>query len=397
MEAVHETNRTAMISDLVSVREFRNVSYIASCFRFNIKEELRCKFDERMMRYFGDQDMLTKQKQSCSAKLLDSEGDNELDIKFCTTFAPPKNNKLLTLKFQAQDMGFRNRIEWKVPYKEQIFHRSRYKHRNISLRTFPRKRKANCTEPKFVPVEHPEVILTVQIYRPQEMQTIHLVDQYTFDRSSLRVDQEFLVLGCQNLTEVRDAIICSSDAAIVGEFSEDPHSTANKTFQEIYKSGFFYINGVFYNDMRDPQNKDYSRPIREWCKTARRVGPFTVAKMEETKFIDLEIQLGEPYLYQHQGHCEHVLVFSDLRLMGSRDRQNLMDYPLSQLLHLKSRARCMACLQFVAKWVTTEDSRMCELPFFFCDNCFMAFNYDAKGNKIADFKAHKYVDRSTLF
>ena len=29
--------------------------------------------------------------------------------------------------------------------------------------------------------------------------------------------------------------------------------------QDVYRSGFFFIENAFYNDMRDPNNIDYSR------------------------------------------------------------------------------------------------------------------------------------------
>ena len=31
------------------------------------------------------------------------------------------------------------------------------------------------------------------------------------------------------------------------------------TLQENFKSGFFFIEGVFYNDRRDPLSRDYSK------------------------------------------------------------------------------------------------------------------------------------------
>ena len=36
------------------------------------------------------------------------------------------------------------------------------------------------------------------------------------------------------------------------------HTLYNFVFQYKNKSGFFFIEGVFYNDMRDPMNRDYS-------------------------------------------------------------------------------------------------------------------------------------------
>ena len=35
--------------------------------------------------------------------------------------------------------------------------------------------------------------------------------------------------------------------------------------------------------------------------------------METTHFIDLTARLGQPYVYVHQGDCEHIVVLSDLR------------------------------------------------------------------------------------
>jgi snRNA-activating protein complex subunit 3 len=82
--------------------------------------------------------------------------------------------------------------------------------------------------------------------------------------------------------------------------------------QDVYKSGFIFIEGTFYNDYRDPANHDNSFVIREWA-TSHKLGPFEMDVMEKTKFEDLTVRLGYPYVYQHQGNCEHLIVFSDVR------------------------------------------------------------------------------------
>jgi len=56
----------------------------------------------------------------------------------------------------------------------------------------------------------------------------------------------------------------------------------------------------------------------EWAKDSERystpgLGIFTSKNMEETTFADLNIRLGYPYLLCHQGDCEHILIFSDMR------------------------------------------------------------------------------------
>ncbi len=42
-------------------------------------------------------------------------------------------------------------------------------------------------------------------------------------------------------------------------------------------------------------------------------GRVTSATMSGTRFRDLAVRVGAHYLYCHQGDCEHLLVFSDMR------------------------------------------------------------------------------------
>lgn len=56
------------------------------------------------------------------------------------------------------------------------------------------------------------------------------------------------------------------------------------------------------------------RTIIEWSESHDRgYGKFQTAKMEDFTFNDLYIKLGFPYLYCHQGDCEHVVVITDIR------------------------------------------------------------------------------------
>lgn len=60
------------------------------------------------------------------------------------------------------------------------------------------------------------------------------------------------------------------------------------------------------------------RVIRDWAKDPQRrkcpgLGLFTSKRMEDVVFEDLKIRLGYPYLYCHQGNCEHLIIFTDLR------------------------------------------------------------------------------------
>jgi snRNA-activating protein complex subunit 3 len=55
-----------------------------------------------------------------------------------------------------------------------------------------------------------------------------------------------------------------------------------------------------------------SRTTIDWAKT-RDFPTFHQAKMEDTRFYDLKVKVGYPYLFCHQGDCEHVVIITDIR------------------------------------------------------------------------------------
>jgi len=206
------------------------------------------------------------------------------------------------------------------------------------------------------------------------------------------------------LTELRDLIKCPSDLVIAGEMSNNPKLTPKEASKmqkakEMYRSGFIYVEGTFYNDMRWPECVDYSETIRNWVEKTpekRGIGPFKTAKMEETKIEDLTVKMGYPYVYVHQGEHEHLVSFVDARLMGVDDVQAPSAYPFERSVSSKQSTYCTACSVNIATWITTDNDRVPENPFFFCDECFHSFNYTLEGHKIGDFKAYPYVDANAL-
>ena len=121
--------------------------------------------------------------------------------------------------------------------------------------------------------------------------------------------------------------------------------------------------------------------------------------MEETRFEDLTIQLGYPYLYFHQGNCEHLLVFKDVRLYDWRIDPSPNDsdvFPQLVGTVRKLNYFCNLCDLNSAKWMVFENNRLPSSPFFFCENCFFTFNYDKNKQKIGHFKAYPYVDNSAI-
>ena len=114
--------------------------------------------------------------------------------------------------------------------------------------------------------------------------------------------------------------------------------------------------------------------------------------MEETKVEDLEIRFGYPYVYVHQGQHEHLLVFTDARLLSPDDPQRVQAYPFERSSGVHHSRFCMVCSTNISKWVTTGNTRVPEDPYFFCDGCFRDYNYDKNDKKIGSFQAYEYVD-----
>ena len=115
--------------------------------------------------------------------------------------------------------------------------------------------------------------------------------------------------------------------------------------------------------------------------------------MAETRFIDLDIRMGQPYVYLHQGNCEHMFIFSDVRLLSADDCFDRTCYPVVHNVLRAHRVRCRACDTFTATWMTSGSKRDPEDPCFYCDKCLRMFHYDAEGNKVDDFFLMHYVDK----
>ncbi|KAJ8299842.1 hypothetical protein KUTeg_022589 [Tegillarca granosa] len=260
----------------------------------------------------------------------------------------PDDLDLVTARFQRRELQKR---EESTLYRNNIIRKMKYRFSDDKLGSgYQDYIKNKETIPASVKINQPEVLIKVCVHVPcqitPQMQSVKIV-----------LDQTYLVLGSQKLTELRDKITCVNDFAVAGDLSENPDDVTRYYAKDIYKSGFFYFEGVFYNDMREPDCRDYSEVIRKWAENpANRAGPYQSEKMENTTFLDLNVRLGYPYVYQHQGNCEHIIVISDVR------------------------------------WMVYNSEYAPENPCFMCDQCFKALHYDKDDCKIGDFQAYRYFD-----
>ncbi|XP_044342663.1 snRNA-activating protein complex subunit isoform X7 [Triticum aestivum] len=244
-----------------------------------------------------------------------------------------------------------------------------------SAHSAPWKNKASKSD-EHMPIVYPEAILCVEIYECRH--------------GSVK-NQEFLVLGSQLLTDLKDNIYCSTNKLM----------ELNKLHNH---SGYFLIEDTFYNDTRHYSAVDYSKPILDWLDNSSdevaekwdaissgvlkkrqkdllkglhisNVPEFKSANMQSTYFSDLHFRLGAGYLYCHQGNCKHTFVIRDMRLIHPEDTQNQAEYPLMTFQMQRRFQKCSVCQIYLATKMTVDDKWAPNNPCYFCKQCYYLLHY----------------------
>ncbi|XP_019056939.1 PREDICTED: snRNA-activating protein complex subunit-like isoform X2 [Tarenaya hassleriana] len=234
----------------------------------------------------------------------------------------------------------------------------------------------------------PEVILCIEIYNSGKSKT-----------------QEFLVLGRQKLTELKDKIHCRTDQAMTKAGKYDP-------------SGYFLIEDIFYNDLRNPLAIDYSKPILDWlwhskdealrkweCIAAGEIHRkhkllskevkldlphFSATEMQTTRFCDLSFRLGASYLYCHQGDCKHMIVIRDMRLIHPEDDRDRAVYPRVAYQQKRVVVKCGVCKIYRATKFAADNKWTKKNPCYFCSFCFSLLHSE-EGPLSCHFPVYDYV------
>uniref|UniRef100_A0A158PAK1 snRNA-activating protein complex subunit 3 n=1 Tax=Angiostrongylus cantonensis TaxID=6313 RepID=A0A158PAK1_ANGCA len=283
--------------------------------------------------------------------------------------------------------------------------------------------KFDCSEKKLkrghsTPLEQPcekDIVLTCTVVVPHNK---ILSQEETRNTRLLAPQRKLMLRGDSTLLSLRQKIVRAftliTDIRVYYSFSlsfqfcicdavarlEDGHELepldSLKTDMAVYPSSFIFIHDTFYIDYSLPNSQDISEPIREFMARKKCFDPVTSRDIEGVKIIDLKLRLGQPYVFQHSGTCEHLLVFHDLRLLEKTDVQALERYPLV-LFEKRGDVRCAACKQHYAAFVVEECDRLPSPYMMFCDECFREFFF-MHGHKIGQFKAHPYhpINRFTV-
>ncbi|XP_055918745.1 snRNA-activating protein complex subunit 3 [Eupeodes corollae] len=228
-----------------------------------------------------------------------------------------------------------------------------------------------------------DVVVSIRFYRPKTDTPLKRRTYPTFS-------EEFQCLGSNFLSELRDKISCVCNKRRFFELSNNPRV---ENPEKLSDPGFFFIENTFYNDMRNPTNADYSEVIREWsAKKAKGYEKlrFQTRSMEETRFIDLEVSLGFPQLYQHHGNCEHLFIFSYVELLSKHTCLVRELYPLLKSVNTYNAKFCHMCGKREYAYVVKNSKRQLHDPAYLCSVCFISFHY-VNGKKVDEFNAYRLV------
>jgi snRNA-activating protein complex subunit 3 len=259
-----------------------------------------------------------------------------------------------------------------------------------------------------------EVVISVAVHLPQ---------------APAYVSEEWLVLGSQNLTDLRDSLYCLTETNIKNvEKDENMRRPTTASLTLSQQSSYFYIEGSFFIDTRNFNShtkssntkaindaSDLSEEIRKYLKhvnvkapphpvpgpSSRPLGPFTtdysVASMQDRVFEDLWVRLGigAAGLFCHQGGCEHLIVFLDVRAHDPAiDPPLIAQYPYKIAdpgASLRRKRDCEACDLRFARKVTYGDKSAPHTPYFWCEECYEAMHYDDNGSALyTDFRVFPY-------
>lgn len=316
---------------------------------------------------------------SCLLQMIKSTDDNMINI-----FVPGAEIQRPNVSNPQMDRHVPKTYtainEHKAKSRQNPFTRTQYSYRLISDSTVN-------GGPEMKELDDYELEITVRFYRPPR--AAHR--GYKIERPVFA--EEFLCLGSNYLTELRDKISCICNSRKFVDVSEDPEAPLPVLQTD---PGYFFINNTFYNDTRNPDNCDYSQTVINWAKQAQGVQAeqFKCASMEATRFVDLTVSLGSPLQYLHHGNCEHLFVISQVEVLLPFSKcLNRNMYPSLRALNSFNRRTCYMCGQRPYHFIVEQSRRQLHDPSYLCRTCFYSFNY-VDGQKVGQFKAYRIYDHS---
>ncbi|CAD6196103.1 unnamed protein product [Caenorhabditis auriculariae] len=210
----------------------------------------------------------------------------------------------------------------------------------------------------------------------------------------LKVTDRIELCGSNTLLDLKESFSCPVDYAFMEDFSEKV-PTVEDFSKNKFPSSFFFIHDTFYLDMESPNSEDISLPIREWMSSRGVFGPTKIALMRDTRMDQIIARLGQPYVYMHQGICEHIVCFNDIVLRDVFYKN--CELPRRLVERNFRRIACGCCKCDSAKWTVMNHHLLPSPNMFLCEQCYQEFCFEAEsGKKTSEFVAVPYCDRKEV-
>jgi hypothetical protein len=246
-------------------------------------------------RHLEQQDETTRIENEIEEDEQEQEGDDNNEDTTSSTWRTRRKKRKIDPSISNNLKSYPACIEYL--YKEFSQSRPHASHDTAFLKNIRECNQATSN------INDDRLILNLQIFFPIESR----------DRYRHQLMNELICLSTLTLAQIRDAIECISDEQILGEYSQNPDDikTHGQRAGDVNTAACFIIESIIYDDLRRT-NIRLSDQIIEQTNTTYSQG----TTMEMTSLNDLKtIQLGKPYIYLHQTNCEHVIVFSELKLL----------------------------------------------------------------------------------
>lgn len=119
-------------------------------------------------------------------------------------------------------------------------------------------------------------------------------------------------------------------------------------------------------------------------RTFKNVLPLT------TKLLDLEVHIGEPYIFQHLGRCEHLFIFNDISFARQNNCLGHNGYPKTLSMSSEKLKMCTFCNKIISSVAMVSDNDRTPVTVnHMCQWCFMSFNYIFGKEKVSSFLAFR--------
>lgn len=142
--------------------------------------------------------------------------------------------------------------------------------------------------------------------------------------------------------------------------------------------GLLFVHDTIYADDREPGSTDYATPIATFLDSRTTHTPHIVSLARiAPRLRDLHPRLGLPYLFQHDGDCEHRLIFTDVHATSSP--AITIDWRRPPRVHA-----CDVCALRAARHCIFHDRIAERSPAYYCHACHLRAHYTQSLSLYAD-------------